>query len=156
MTRNDIALEFTRSDIALEEECRVFTGYLLGCVPPPYAVQKYADAHLVSPIFSKGSRFDFFLIRVARTHKSITMLADTYARFFVPTGLLRKKLVLLLAILETCPPSCHLIDAVDRGGKAALLFRLVTKGVVFVFSLTAGTLLFFLAQMVLAGPRRKT
>ena len=155
MMRTDIALELTRTDIALEEECRVFTGYLLGCVPPPYAVQKYADAHLVSPVFSKGSRFDFFLIRVARTHKSITTVADAYARFFVPAGLLRKKLVLLLAILETCPPSCHLIDAVDRGGKAALLFRLVSKGMVSVFCLTTGTLLFFPAQMVIGGPRRK-
>jgi hypothetical protein len=154
--RTDIAIEITQSDIALEEECRVFAEYLLGCVPPSYAVQKYADAHVVSPIFSKGSRFDFFLVRIARTHRTVTTIADAYARIFVPTGLLRKKLVLLLAILETCPPSCHLIDAMDRGGKVALLFRLLGKGVRSAVSLTAGMLLFLPAQMVLVGLRRKT
>ena len=155
MMRTDIALEITRSDIVLEEECRVFAEYLLGCAPPSYAIQKYADAHLVSPIFCKGTRFDFFVVRVARSHRSITTMADAYARLFVPTGLLRKKLVLLLAILETSPPSCHLIDAVDRGGNVALLFRLLAKGVVSAVSLTAGMLLFFPAQMVLVGLRRK-
>ncbi len=154
--RTDIALELTRSDVALEEECRVFAEYLLGCITPPYAVQKYADAHLVSPVFCKGSRFDFFLIRAARTHRSITTIADAYARMFVPAGLLRKKIVLLLAILEAFPPSFPLILAFDQGGKAALLFRLFGKGVLSVVSLTAGTLLFLPAQIVMVGPRRKT
>ena len=133
----------------LERECRVFTGYLLGCVPHPYAFRKYAEAHRLSTTFSLGSRFDFFLIRAARTHRTVARLADSYARLFFPSALLRKKLVLLLAILETCPPSCHLIESVEGGVKMKLLLRLFSRGLTSVFSLTAGTLLFLPAQILL-------
>jgi len=141
---------------SMKSECVVFTRYLLGCPAQPYVVQKYTDAHRVSAVFSTGSRFDDLLVRVASVHPALTRLADSHARMFVPTGLLRKKLVLLLAILETSAPSCHLIDAVDRGGKAVLLFRLFVKGMAFVLNVLVGAVLFLPLQMILASDRRKT
>ena len=137
-------------------ECEVFTKYLLGCSPQPYVVRKYAEAHDVAAVFSTGSGFDNLLVRVASAHPALTRLADSYARMFVPKGLLRKKLVLLLAILETSAPSYQLIDAVDGGGKAALLFRLVFKGLAFAISVVAATIFFLPLQMILPSEQRKT
>jgi hypothetical protein len=139
-----------------EWECLVFTEYLLGCAPHPYVVRKYADAHQVSPVFSNGSGFDFFLVRAARTHGTITKFADAYARLFRPATLLRKKLVLLLAILETCSPSYRLIDSVDCGSRPVLLVRLCGKGIAALLSLIGGVLLFLPVQIIFALIQRST
>jgi len=140
---------------SLEAECQTFARYLLGSVPQPYVVGKYADAHRVSAVFSQGTRFDNLLVRVARKHPVLTRLADSHARMFAPTGLLRKKLVLLLAILETSAPSCHLIDAVDSGGKLAFFTRLAVKGTAFAISVAAGTIILLPVQMVMALEQRR-
>lgn len=140
----------------LASECEVFTKYLLGCAPEPYVIRKYTEAHDVAAVFSSGSRFDNLMVRVARTHPALTRLADSYARMFVPKGLLRRKLVLLLAILETSAPSCHLIDAVDGGGKAVLLLRLVFKGMAFLVSVVLGALVFLPLQMILPAKQPRT
>jgi nucleoside-diphosphate-sugar epimerase len=141
---------------ALQTECMIFTSYLLGCAPAAYVLGKYTDAHRVAPVFSDGSRFDRLLVKVAGLHPLLTKVADSYARIFVRTGLLRKKLVLLLAILETSSPSYELLDAVDRGGKPALLVRLFIKGVTFGVSLIAGAIVFLPMQMIFASGQRKT
>jgi hypothetical protein len=141
---------------SIESECEVFTKYLLGCSPVPYVVQKYTDAHQVAAVFSKGSPFDNLLVRVAGAHPTLTRLADSHARIFAPKGLLRKKLVLLLAILETSAPSYHLIDAVDGRGLIPLIFRLVFKGIAFVVSAVAGAIFFLPFQMILPSEQRKT
>ena len=143
----------TRED-SIERECRVFTEYLLGCAPHVYVARKYADAHRISPAFSKGNRFDFFLIRAARSHHGMTKLAAAYARLFVPATLLRKKLVLLLAILETCSPSCHLIDSPEPGSKRALLVRLCGRGIGALASIIIGVVLFLPVHLVFAAMQR--
>jgi hypothetical protein len=141
-------------DASIERECRVFAEYLLGCAPDPYVARKYLDAHRVVPAFSKGTRFDFFLIRAARAHRSMAKLADAYARFFVPASLLRRKLVLLLAILETCSPSCHLIDSTEPGGKPMLLVRLCTRAIGTLAFVIIGVVVFLPVQIVFATLQR--
>ena len=138
-----------------EAECEAFTKYLLGCAPSPYVLGKYAEAHRVSAVFSEGSRFDHMLVKIAKRHPVLTKLADSYARMFARTGLLRKKLVLLLAILETSAPSNQLIDAVDNGGMPVLLARLFFKGLAFAISLIAGAIVFLPMRMILASDQRK-
>jgi hypothetical protein len=138
----------------LESECRVFTEYLLGCVAPPYTLLKYKDAHQTSPVFSAGNRFDQFLVHVAGKHPALTRVADSYARLLAPQALLRKKLILLLAILETSAPTCHVLDSVDGGSNLTLAFRLLGKAATFGFSAAAGAILFLPAQLILSGERK--
>jgi hypothetical protein len=138
----------------LASECCVFTQYLLGCAAPPYTIRKYDNAHQVSPVFSSGNRFDRFLVRVAGTHPVLTRVADSYARMLAPQALLRKKLILLLAILETSPPTHNVIDSVGGGSNLALSFRLVGKAVTFGLSAAAGAILFVPARLILAGERK--
>lgn len=135
---------------ALEQECLALTQYLLGCPPNSYVVQKYVDAHHAVQALGYGSSFDRFLVRCARQHWLLTKLADSYARIFDSQGLLRKKLVLLLAILETSPPFFQAIDAVDGGSKLWLTVRLICRGSMAVISLVAGALVFFPIQLVMA------
>lgn len=85
----------------LERECRVFTRYLAGVAPPPEATRKYVEAHRVTRAFTHGPSFERFLVAVARLTPPLTMLADGHARLVAPRSLLRKKLVLVLAILES-------------------------------------------------------
>jgi nucleoside-diphosphate-sugar epimerase len=143
-------------ETAIECECRILTRYLLDCEPRDYVTQKYVAAHQVSTAFAGGTRFDFFLIRAASTHPMITKLVDAYARLFYPTALVRKKLVLLLAILETCAPSCHLIDAVERSSRPTLFARLCLSGFASIASVIAASILFVPARIMFAVFERKS
>ena len=86
-------------DPLLERECRVFTRYLVGREPSEYVRAKYADAHTIVPAYATLDAFHRRLLGIARTGPAFTRLADAYTRAFAPRGALRKKLILLLAIL---------------------------------------------------------
>jgi hypothetical protein len=133
----------------LEEECRVFTRYLLGSVPHDYVLGKYVEAHKVTTAFVSKTRFDSFLMRTAVRHPLLVKLADSYSRIAAPRSVLRKKLVLLLAILETSSLSSRMIDTEVVSGKATLVLRLVGRGAASVASLALGSLVFLPAQLFL-------
>jgi NADH dehydrogenase len=140
-------------DDALTGECRVFTRHLIGSEPPHYVTAHYARAHRTSPKFVPEDRFDRYLVRFAARHPVLTRLADSYARVFVPASLLRRKLVLLLAVLETAPQSHRMIDRPPGGGLILVAGRLVGEGLVWLVSLVAGIVLLVPAR--LAVGRRK-
>lgn len=126
----------------LERECRTFTRYLVGREPTPYVVGKYCEAHAVSAAYAAAG-FDARLTRVARTHPAATYLADAHARAFAPRGALRKKLVLVLAILETCPPFYPLLERVVEGRLVLPLLAVGLRAALLVPVLLLGALLFF-------------
>jgi nucleoside-diphosphate-sugar epimerase len=141
-------------DDSLDEECRVFTRHLLGIEPTRYIVDHYVRAHLVSPKFAPDDGFDRYLVRFAARHFVLARLADSYARVFVSGSLLRRKLVLLLAILETAPPSHRLIDQPPGGGPILIAGRLVAQGILWLAGLVAASL--FLAPARLTMRTRKS
>ena len=138
-----------------EQECDVFSRYLLNVPPEPYVVGKYKEAHGVLSELSQGTSFDKLLLHVARTHGTFTKMADAYARIFCPDATLRKKLVVLLAILESSP-SHRLIDKAAGGSKVLLLGRLLGKGCAAGVSLLIGAIIFSPARLVLAVVGRQT
>jgi nucleoside-diphosphate-sugar epimerase len=140
----------------LQRECRVFAAHLLGLPPSEYALRKYLDAHQVSGAFATGDRFDRFLVRLAARHRVLTKISDAYARVFAPASALRRKLVLLLAILETSPASYRVIDEAAGRSKAALAARLAVSGIAAIISLVAGTILLIPARLVLGSAGRKS
>lgn len=135
----------------LEQECRTFTRYLVRRDPTPYVIGKYAAAHTASPAMAEAEnrgRFDARLTAIARRHPVLTVMADAYARIFVPRGLLRKKLVLLLAIIETSPV---LFREVDLERPAALPLQAAALGVrfaVFAVALLGGIIIFLPLRIV--------
>lgn len=87
----------------LRRECCAFTRYLCGLEASDYVVERYAAAHREPAAFAPSSRFDRWLLTVARRVPWLTRVADSSSRLLMPESVLRLKLLLLLAILETSP-----------------------------------------------------
>src|SRR5215469_12600701 len=105
----------------LEQECAVYARYLSGHPPTGYLVEKYLDFYQklggkAEPGEVESDPFDSFLVRVSAEGPTWARLADSYARVFRPGSALRKKLVLVLALLECAPPSFEALDRVPGGG----------------------------------------
>lgn len=127
----------------LARECEVFTDYLSGLNSNPYVVQKYLDAHERVIRYHPVSRFDRVLLRFATAGPYFTRLADSYARAFAPASTLRKKLILLLAILESTPLGGRFFESVDTQNQILLVLRFAFGGLLFLvrFVLAAAVLL---------------
>jgi hypothetical protein len=97
-------------DDIVARECIVLTAYLIGRSADRHAtvVSRYVAAHRIPKLGLEGDGRNDALVALARRSPGAARLADAYARIFEPTGVLRRKLVLLLAILETSAPS-HLL-----------------------------------------------
>jgi hypothetical protein len=135
----------------LKRECRTLGSYLIGTTPDAYVVAKYARAHAVSPVYSSTDRFELLLVRLAGANRSLARIVDAYAAVLAPTALVRRKLILLLAILETCAPSSQIIDQTGRGPSSVLLVRLFGKAVVSGVCLLVGAGFLSLPRLLLAG-----
>ena len=121
----------------LNRECGVFCRYLIGQTPNDYVRKKYRDAHRGRP-FVSGDCFgpwDGFLVSIATIGPWSTRIVDVYSRVFRGSSLIRKKLVLLLAILESCEPSHRYLDSVDSNKIPLLALRLASGCLTFVMML---------------------
>ena len=132
----------------LEKECRIFCSYLLGKKANAYILDKYTDCHRRVDMSAKNE-FDNFLVKKASKNTLLTKLCDSYSRFFYPRSLLRKKLIYLLAILETSSPYSQIIDRSDEKGKSWLGFQIIIRGLGFAFSLFFSFFFLFPFQILL-------
>jgi nucleoside-diphosphate-sugar epimerase len=138
----------TSSD--LDAECDVFTRHLIGRTPDAYVRAKYLEAHTALPALSPRDAFDSFLVSFARRGRLFAKVAGAHAALLAPAALLRKKMVLLLAILETCPPTHRMIDAPVGGRPFPALLALGGIGVSAVLALVVGSLILLPIRGVLA------
>jgi hypothetical protein len=116
----------------LSRECAVFCQYLIGKRPTDYIIKKYQEAHKSGSI-GKGTEllpFDKLLLTVARIHPLGTQTVDVYAAVFFRNSLVRKKLILLLAILESCAPSHSYLDSADPAPKFIILLNFIRRSFV--------------------------
>jgi hypothetical protein len=139
----------------LGRECEVFASYLTGLKPQTYVLERYSDAHRKVASYTACGQFDRFLLRFANAGPVCTKLADSYARLFAPASTLRKKLILLLAILESSSPAHRFLDSVDGNSKPLLLLRILQKGLLFVLSFLSACIVLLPFRLALAlGGRR--
>jgi hypothetical protein len=125
-------------------ECAVFCRYLIDADPSPKTTSLYRRAHecgTLAPRETEG-RFQRALVAVARRSTALARLADCHARVFAPAGLLRRKLTLVLALLESDPAAFERVDRVDGGSLLSFGLRAGLLAGLFVLTL-AGGLLFF-------------
>ena len=113
----------------LTQECLVFCRYLSGVSPDSYILKKYYDANKINDetYRNQGTFFEKLLIILARIHPLCTQIVDTYAVFLFKNAIIRKKLVLLLAILESCPANKHKLDYTDQHSKFVLFLIIICK-----------------------------
>ena len=133
-------VQATQSQIdfsTLKQECQLFTRYLIDESPHAYVQNKYHEAHRVSDMFHtfEANSFDALLLKIAIIHPFTTKLVDTYASFFARQSVVRKKIILLLAILESCNPTYAHFDKPASGNLATLGLKTIQHGVIFGFTM---------------------
>ena len=143
----------------LVRECEVFTRYLLRRPPSAYMIDRYCDYHAISPRADAGAdAFDLMLMQFAVRHVLCAKMADAYASRFCRNTLLRRKLVLLLALAEVTPPFFHEIDNPDRFGRALIVMKLAAEGFAYAAALGMGMIVLGPLHLVRANarPRRES
>jgi hypothetical protein len=97
-------------------EAQVFARHLFRMECPEAVVESYARFHGLHParLSSDGNWFDRLLMKMGR-QRLLLAVADSYAALFRPHSILRRRLVLCLALLE-CRPECD--QALQRSHSA--------------------------------------
>jgi len=117
---------------ALVAECHTFSRYLTNQAPSAYIVEKYCEAHAAGNILHDTGHdaLDAVLVRLARRNGVFIRVVDLYTSLFFKHALVRKKLVLLLAILESAAATHPYFDSTDGLGTFAFCMRTVQRGVI--------------------------
>ena len=117
-----------RAPADLAREARVFAAALIGGAASDYVMREYARGHNALPL-APVQGFDAVLLRVALGGPHLTRMADAYARVFARRAILRRKLALMLAILESTQPGAEAFA--PRAAPATLvILRLAAIGAV--------------------------
>ena len=137
----------------LDHECVVFCQYLVGQEPTHYVKEKYREAHRGMTLSHSDTwnRFDRILVRIAGIRPWATKLIDVYTRALQPYSLVRKKLILLLAILESCAPTHEYLDRVDSANVVRILIAAFRRCFTFVFLLMVVALLLVPLSLMVRG-----
>lgn len=120
----------------LEAEATAFGLTLLGSEPGAYVAAQYARAHQYLPL-QPVTAFDRALLTRAARGPWALRAADGYARIFAPTSTLRRKLTVLVAILESASPTDAAFAATEET-PGSVLVQLMVTGVGFVLLLGGG------------------
>ena len=119
---------------ALLMECQIYCQYLIQQNPDSSITQKYQQAHQLGniPLPKVVLPIERWLLWLAGIHPFLTRLADSYSSLLFPSSVLRKKLVLLVAILESSKYSQDFSDMPEPCTKMMFLARCIVEGTVFV------------------------
>lgn len=110
----------------LEDEGRAFAEALTGRAPDDDVVVQYARAHQHLAL-QASVPFDHVLLDFACQGPWALRAADGYARFFASRSALRRKLAVLVAILESSAPSDEFF-ASREATLAGVLVQLLLAG----------------------------
>ena len=96
----------------IDRECAVFTRYLVGQPHTDYIHKQYEMAVLARDLANDAefAAFDRRTLNFARRNVFFTRVTDAYCAIFHRHGVLRRKLILLLAILEHAAPTADRFD----------------------------------------------
>jgi hypothetical protein len=121
----------------------VFSRYLAGVEPTPYLVEAYTRGHRHLPaLTAPPDAVDELLLGGARLGALSTWLADAYARRARPTGILRQKLTLMLAVLESSPPAHRWVNGAATGPVLLVLARVAWAVIMGALALVVGAVLY--------------
>jgi NADH dehydrogenase len=125
---------------AIEHECKTFATYMTSKPPSKYVTEQYAAAVLAHGLASDDdlSCFDRAALRLARSGSAFTRGADAFCSIFARRGVLRRKLIVLAAILESVAPTNEAMDRVTSRSAAVVLASLIGYGAAFAVSFILG------------------
>lgn len=139
----------------LADECRLWARYLAGVTPSEYLTSRYIECHRRSEHFlAPPDAVDRMLLGIARTGRLGATLADSYATLLRPGSLLRRKLVLLVALMECAPPTSDLLDHPTARSSAGALARISYEAALSLLTLAVSLVLIGPLHLVAARGRR--
>ena len=141
-----------------EEECRSFATYLSGVRPSAYVVEQYVAAASAHELACDGdlSCFDRATLKLARSGPLFTRWADAYCAIVGRSGVLRRKLIVLAAILEHVAPTSDALDRVVARSVARTVVSLAGYGSAFAVSLLVGAVILLPASVLCWSASRST
>jgi hypothetical protein len=125
----------------LAGECSTLTRYLTGRAAPAPVVRAYQRAHALCDLDTSTGSLDAALVRLARAGPVYARGADALASVCFRGGALRRKIVLLVAILESFRDTADLIDTADGRSAASFIGRTVWAGAISVVAAVAAGLM---------------
>jgi NADH dehydrogenase len=140
----------TPNDV-LTSEARVFTAYLCGDGVTAEISDHYLKATKTLLIdHQPDDRFDRLTLAFARRGAGFAWLADSYAALFNRGGMLRRRMALLMSILENSPTSHRHFEQSPSQGPVAAMFQLGLSGLAEVGVLVLAMAIFVPARILLA------
>jgi hypothetical protein len=140
----------------LDRECNVFCRYLSGHEANEYVRTKYREAHQTRFLSGGADLADAVLAGIACLYPWTAKIIDAYTRVFRPLSIVRKKLVILLAILETCAPTHAYVDTADSQPAVLLLVRMVQRCLTSAVAVLLAAVLLLPVDLILRGRLRRT
>ena len=111
-------------DEPLEREAEAIGRYLLGSAPSAVEIERYVRG--VRALFPDAPRRETAVVEFALRRPWALPLLDGACGLVEPDSLLRRKLILMLAVLETSPGLAEAFEPVT-GPRAAVLARLCLR-----------------------------
>jgi hypothetical protein len=122
----------TKQDKQLELEANLFGNYFLGTLPSSLVIDLYCKA-MTTQAVSLNEEEEKQLEFIRNNPWSIGMVDGALA-ILKPKSLIRRKLITMLAILETCPEYCHLFFPTNKSIFFLFyLFYVGCRGIIKVF-----------------------
>ena len=119
-------------------EARAVARYLLGVEPPEPLLARYRQAHAV--LLPDPSPQDQAVLEFLRRHPWSLPFLDGATSLLAPESILRKKILLMLSILETTPAFAPIFIPPGRR-LPGLLLRMAWRGIAGVAKVIAGAVL---------------
>ena len=124
----------------LAAECRAFARHLSDAAPTPYVLECYARlapgaAH---PLPVATEMIERMLLWMGRSGGVKLRMADGYACIARPRSELRRRLILLVAIMENSPSTSAQFNTADEGSLLVVGARMTGAMVVSVLCTAAG------------------
>jgi nucleoside-diphosphate-sugar epimerase len=142
----------------IEKECKTFATYMTGKSPSQYVTEQYAAAVLAHGLASDEdlSCFDRVALRLARSGSAFTRSSDAFCSIFARRGVLRRKLIVLAAILESVAPTNEALDRVPSRSVTGTVASLIGCGAAFAVSFILGATILLPAAALCRVVGRKT
>jgi hypothetical protein len=138
----------------VDREGRALIRYLTDAPPSDYLLACYRRGRSRASI-DTDLPIDRWLLRAAIRGRLLARLGDGYARLIHPTGGYRRRLTLMVAILENAPTTHLQFNGAIAGSPGLVLARLLANLVLAGVAMIGGLLIFGPLDLVLGrGPAK--
>jgi len=135
----------------LAAECDIFARQIIGRPASDRTIKAYRGALMARGMAAAPTRpFERLTLALARKGTIPAGWVDAYSALLHRRGLVRRRMIVLAAILENTPEGAGAFDSPASGGKARALARLAWAGAAGCVSLALGLLVLMPARLVLA------